>query len=189
MKSNILQKLIPGHRKTPSSTSTKSTSSNKMVHTVGIVGVNGNVGAPTAALLSAAANSGKINLIIFHRTGSTAKNLTQSKNVSFRELNFDDPAEKIESAVAGVNTFISAVAFGALPTEPNVVAALAKSKDFVTYIPSTYSTTWEAKDFEDPQLGPVLNFIHTGWNKAKELGISVTPLYIGAFENYWFEYG
>lgn len=35
----------------------------------------------------------------------------------------------------------------------------------------------------------MLNFIHTGWNQAKELGLSVTPLYIGAFENYWFEIG
>lgn len=67
--------------------------------------------------------------------------------------------------------------------------ALAKTGDLVTYIPSTYSTTWEQPDFEDEQLGPVLNFIHTGWHRAKELGLGVTPLYIGAFENYWFEIG
>nr|POF16679.1 hypothetical protein CFP56_71320 [Quercus suber] len=160
-----------------------------MVHTVGIVGVNGNVGAPTAKALAGAAEQGKIHLIIFSREGSTAKGLSPSQNVEFRTLNFDDPPEKIQAALAGVNVFISAVAFGALSTEPNVVQALAKSKDFVTYIPSTYSTTWTTKDFEDPQLGPVLNFIHSGWNKAKELGISITPLYIGAFENYWFDFG
>lgn len=160
-----------------------------MIDTVGIAGVNGNIGAPTARSLAKAADQGKINLVVFLRDGSTVKDLTLGKNAEYRTLNFDDSPEEVAAAVVGVNVFISAVAFGALSSEPNVVEALAKSKDFVTYISSAYSTTFNKKDFDDPQLGPVIKFIHTGWLKARQLGISVTPLFIGCFENYWFEFG
>lgn len=77
-----------------------------MVHTVGIAGVNGNVGAPTVKLLATAAAEGKIKLVVFHRDGSTAKDVSQGKNVEFRILNYEDPPEKIESAVAGINVFM-----------------------------------------------------------------------------------
>ena len=77
-----------------------------MVHTVGINGVNGNVGAPTAQRLVAAAAEGKINLVIFHREGSSTNGLSASKTVELRVLNFDDPPEKIEAAVKGINTFM-----------------------------------------------------------------------------------
>lgn len=160
-----------------------------MTHVVGIVGVNGNVGAPTAKSLAKVAQEGEISLVIFHREGGAPTHISAGPNVEFRTLSFEDSEEKIQAAIAGVNVFISAVGFGALPNEPRIVEALAKSKDLMAYIPSTYSTTWEPQDFEDPRLGPVLNFIHSGWNKAKELRVPVTPLYIGAFENYWFEVG
>ena len=67
--------------------------------------------------------------------------------------------------------------------------ALAKSPDFVTYIPSAYSTTYSEKDEADPQLGQVIAFVHSGWNRAKELGVGITPVYIGSFESYLFETG
>lgn len=73
--------------------------------------------------------------------------------------------------------------------EPNLVDALAKSADLVTYIPSTYSTTWNEKDATDPQLGPILKFLHSGWDRAKERGIGITAVYIGCFEKYFFEIG
>ena len=79
--------------------------------------------------------------------------------------------------------------FAGLSNEPNVVDALSKSPDFVTYMPSTYSTTWNAEDFKDPQLGPVLNFIHQGWDRAKEKNIGITAVYTGVFDIYWFEIG
>lgn len=77
-----------------------------MVHTVGIAGVNGNVGAPTAKLLAQAAEQGKIKLILLLRDGSKADGISASENVEFRTLNFDDPAEKIQEAVAGINVFM-----------------------------------------------------------------------------------
>ena len=83
----------------------------------------------------------------------------------------------------------SAVSFAALPYESKVVDALAKSPYLVTYMPSTYSTTWSAEDFQDPQLGPVLTFIHQGWDRAKEKKIGITPVYTGVFDLYWFELG
>lgn len=76
-----------------------------MVHTVGIVGVNGNVGAPTAQALTKAAEKDSIKLIIFHRPNTKLDGLG-GKNVEFRAFDFDDPSDKIEAAVKGVNVFM-----------------------------------------------------------------------------------
>ena len=81
------------------------------------------------------------------------------------------------------------MSFAALPYEHKVVDALAKSPDLITYIPSTYSTTWDAEDFQHPQLGPVLNFIHAAWERAKEKHIGITAVFTGVFDLYWFELG
>ncbi|KAK5676767.1 hypothetical protein LTS10_010531 [Elasticomyces elasticus] len=160
-----------------------------MVHTVGIVGVSGNVGAPTAKYLAQAAGEGKIKLVLFHRANSDTSAIPGGQSVELRVLEFDDSPEKIKEAVKGVNVFISAVGFGALPTEPNLVEGLALSPDLVTYIPSVYSTTWTEEDFEHPQLGQVISFLHTGWEKAKDKKIGVTPVFTGVFDLYWFAYG
>jgi len=179
-----------------------------MVHTVGVVGINGNVGAPTSKALVKAAGEGKIKVVIFHREGASLNGLSQGENVEFRVLSFEDSPDKIAEAVKGVHVFMcvsslprcdtrfianscdsSAVGFGALPTEANLVEGLSRSKDLVTYIPSTYSTTWNKQDFEDPQLGPVLKFLHGGWDKATEKGVGITPVFTGIFENYWFQIG
>jgi len=91
--------------------------------------------------------------------------------------------------VKGVNVFISAVGFGALPNEAGLVKGLALSPDIVTYIPSVYSTTWNEKDHKDPQLGPVLSFLHGGWEQANKSNIGVTPVFVGVYDLYWFVYG
>ncbi len=83
----------------------------------------------------------------------------------------------------------SAVGFGALPSEPNLVDALAQSSDLITYIPSTYSTTWTKEDDADPVLGPLLRFCHPGWERAKEKRIGITAVYTGVFDIYLFGYG
>lgn len=76
-----------------------------MVHTVGISGVNGNVGAPATKYLVQAAKEGKLNLVIFHRAGTKPSGY-DGANVSFRELSYEDSEEKILEAVKGVNTFM-----------------------------------------------------------------------------------
>ena len=81
------------------------------------------------------------------------------------------------------------MAFAGLNDEPRVVEALAKSPDFITYIPSVFSTTWEEADYKDPQAAPILTFLHQGWDKAKELGVGTTPIFTGVFDKYFFEYG
>ncbi|TKA64146.1 hypothetical protein B0A55_09295 [Friedmanniomyces simplex] len=165
-----------------------------MLHTVGIAGITGNVGAPTTKSLIQAAGEGKINLIIFHRastdlTGLSTATNKRSENVEFRVLEFADPPAKIAEVVRGVNIFISAVGFPALPSEPNLVDGLALSPDLVTYIPSVYSTTWTERDFGDPRLGAVLAFLHGGWERAREKGVGVTAVYTGVFELFWFQLG
>ncbi|GAM87624.1 hypothetical protein ANO11243_056510 [Dothideomycetidae sp. 11243] len=159
-----------------------------MVHTVAITGANGNVGGAIAKHLVKAAADGKFNLVVYHREGKQPKALA-GDNVEFRVFDLSDSPEKMASAIKGVNVFISAVGFGAVPSEPNVVQALSKSKDFVTYIPSFYSTTWDDNDEKHPQIGPIVKYMHSGWDKAKEMGVAVTPVYVGNYENYWFGIG
>lgn len=77
-----------------------------MVHTVGITGVNGNVGAAALPGLVKAAREENIKLIIFHREGSSVTGASQEKNIELRVLQFEDPAEKIEQAIKGVNVFM-----------------------------------------------------------------------------------
>lgn len=77
-----------------------------MVHTVGITGVNGNVGAAASKYLAEAAAEGKIKLVVFHREGNAPKHLSTNESVETRVLDFEDPIEKIEAAVKGVNVFM-----------------------------------------------------------------------------------
>lgn len=77
-----------------------------MVHTVGIVGINGNVGAPAVRALLKAVDSGKIKLVIFHRASSKLDGLKEGPNVEFKVLDFDGPAQALEEAVKGVNIFM-----------------------------------------------------------------------------------
>ncbi|GAM89378.1 hypothetical protein ANO11243_074150 [Dothideomycetidae sp. 11243] len=160
-----------------------------MVHTVGLTGINGNVGVPTLQYLAKGAEQGKFKLVVFHREGTAPKHVSTGPNIEFRLLDFEDPVEKLEEQVKGINTMISAIGFGAIPHEPKLVEALSKSKDLVTYIPSTYSTTWTEEDLKDPHFGPMLGFIEGGALKAKEIGVPLTTVYCGSFENYWFELG
>lgn len=66
--------------------------------------------------------------------------------------------------------------------------ALAKSTDLVTYVPSTFTTPWTAKEMADPQLGPVISFLHAGVDRATAKGVGVTLVYTGIFDIYFFEY-
>lgn len=75
------------------------------MHTVGIVGINGNIGRPTTRLLVEAAEQDKINLVIFHREGKAGE-FKQGKNVELRTIDLEGPAQQIEAAVRGVNVFV-----------------------------------------------------------------------------------
>ena len=77
-----------------------------MVHTVGIAGINGNVGAPTVKALAKAAEDGKINLIVFYREGKKPKDISEGSNIEFRVLDFEDDQEKIDAAVKGISVFM-----------------------------------------------------------------------------------
>lgn len=77
-----------------------------MSHTVAITGVNGNVGQKALPYLVKAAQEDKIKLVVFHRKSSRPKNVEAGKNIEFRALNFDDPAEELQKAVKGINVFV-----------------------------------------------------------------------------------
>lgn len=93
------------------------------------------------------------------------------------------------SSLNGSHIVRSTVAASALPHEPKLVDALANSSDLITFIPSSYSTTWSAEDFQHPQLGPVMTFLHMGWQRAKEKNLGITAVYSGMFDNYYFQLG
>ena len=78
-----------------------------MVHTVGIIGVNGNVGAPTAKALAKIAEAGKVKLVIFHRESSDLSAFQKGDNVEFCVLDMTAAPEKIGELVKGVNVFMS----------------------------------------------------------------------------------
>ncbi|KAF2163815.1 hypothetical protein M409DRAFT_57292 [Zasmidium cellare ATCC 36951] len=157
------------------------------MHTVGILGINGNLGKPTAQHLVKAAEQDKIKLVIFHREGK-AGDFKPGKNVELRVIDLDGPTDKLEEAVKGVNVFVSTVGVGGLMSEGVVMEAISKSPDFVTYMPAMYSTTWSKEDFEDPVLGPVVGSL-PGYTKPKELGIGITKVYTGIFDFTFFESG
>lgn len=77
-----------------------------MPHVVGLVGINGNVGKPTARLLVKAAEQDKIKLILFHRKDSKTGDFMPSKNVELRVLDLEDASQNIEDAIKGINVFV-----------------------------------------------------------------------------------
>ncbi|EMC91215.1 hypothetical protein BAUCODRAFT_318679 [Baudoinia panamericana UAMH 10762] len=160
-----------------------------MVHVVGLLGANGLVGGATAKLLLQSAAAGKIELVLLYRSSNPPKGVEGHSHVELREIDIEGPMTDIEKAVRGINVFISAVGFGALPHEPNLVEALSKSPDLVTYVPSVYATTRSKANEADPALGPFLKFVHAGWDRAIEKDIGITAVYTGVFDVYFFSYG
>ena len=75
------------------------------MHSVGILGINGNLGKPTAQLLVKAAEQDKIKLIIFHREGKPG-DFKPGKNVELRVIDLDRPTDKLEEVLEGVNVFV-----------------------------------------------------------------------------------
>lgn len=79
----------------------------KMVHTVGILGVTGNVGAPTVQRLIGEAKEGKIKLVIFHRASTNLSGLSiDGNNVELRTLDYEDSVENISKAVRGIHVLM-----------------------------------------------------------------------------------
>lgn len=78
-----------------------------MVHTVGLLGVNGLLGNPTAKVLAQFAREGKLNLVLLHREGKPPKDIdAQHENIELRIIDLDAPASQLEEAVKGINVFM-----------------------------------------------------------------------------------
>lgn len=78
---------------------------------------------------------------------------------------------------------------GALPNEPNLVNALAKSPDLVTFMPAMYSTTWNQQEINSEPLGTSLRMFHRSWDLANERQVGTTVVYTGVFDQYFFGFG
>lgn len=77
-----------------------------MVHTVGIAGVNGNVGVPAVKALVKAAQEGKIDLVVLHRPTTKLDHIQQGSNIEFRLLDLNGAPEDLDKAVKGINVFV-----------------------------------------------------------------------------------
>ena len=78
-----------------------------MVHTVGLIGANGNVGSPAAKKLASSAKDGKIKLVILHRAGKPPRDIAADQDtIQLRVVDLDGPAPDIEAAVQGINVFM-----------------------------------------------------------------------------------
>lgn len=73
-----------------------------MVHTVGLVGASGYIGAPTLKLLAQSAIAGKIILVVLHRPGRVPS-VAEDKNI---ELRVFDPQGDVTGAVRGINVLM-----------------------------------------------------------------------------------
>ncbi|KAF2156334.1 hypothetical protein K461DRAFT_275455 [Myriangium duriaei CBS 260.36] len=158
-----------------------------MVHVVGLLGASGLVGNPTAHKLAESAAAGEIELVLLHRPERKPKGFDGKPSVQFRVVDFDGPSTDLEKALRGIHVVVASISPEGLSVEPKLVEALAKSPDFVTYIPSLYSTTWSESDAREPGLDSILPMFHASTDKAKELGVSTTIVYTGGFDNYIFD--
>ena len=83
----------------------------------------------------------------------------------------------------------SAVGQPAIPQERNLVEALAKSPDTVTFIPSAYVNNWTDEQLADhPRMDHVHAHNSASGKRAEELGLGVTRVYAGLFAEFFFEY-
>ncbi|KAI5480111.1 hypothetical protein MNV49_001771 [Pseudohyphozyma bogoriensis] len=161
-----------------------------MVHTVGLIGANGNLGAPTLSHLVNAVRERKINHVVLYRPGSKPVSIANEPNVEFRELDLETASpDAVAAAVSGLQVLIGTLANAVMPYEPKLIQALAATPGFVTYFPSMYSTTWTSEELNDPSLGPFLALHSAGSKLAEQLGVGLTTVYTSGFEMYLFDYG
>ena len=74
-------------------------------HTIGLLGPNGKVGAPTVQALLRHEAQGTIKLVLLHRPNGPPRTKLPA-SVQVREIDLDGESKQIESAVKGIHVFM-----------------------------------------------------------------------------------
>ena len=83
----------------------------------------------------------------------------------------------------------SGLAAQSLGLQVPLVEALAKSSDIVTFIASAYGHPFRPNHFEgNPPLEGMSKMMGAGPNRATELGVAMTVVSAGLFDEYFFGY-
>lgn len=150
--------------------------------TVAVYGANGNIGAPLVKALYPRHQKGEIKLIVIHRKGSKLDNVPA--DIERRELDYATATEaQVHEALREVNILLAAT----YNTTREQDAAFAKNlstlpnKDSFRFFFSDYSVRWTPEE-EDTIIESKF-FIR---NTARDLGVKVTGIQNGLFEDFFF---
>ncbi|CAD6573784.1 MAG: hypothetical protein TREMPRED_000909 [Tremellales sp. Tagirdzhanova-0007] len=149
------------------------------MHTVGVIGHNGNLGRAALIPLLGLHDSQKIKLVIFHRPSSNLSSIPAEVEKRVLDLDSKD-STAIKSAIKGINIIISMLASSAVSTQIPLVEALAGSPDLLTFIPSEYGTHWTHDEMANPKLA-FLGMKDRVVDKARDLGVPVTIVHNAGF--------
>ncbi|KAL7423445.1 hypothetical protein Q5752_001025 [Cryptotrichosporon argae] len=146
------------------------------VNTVTLVGATGQLGSALAGALAAAADAGKIRLVVTHRAGSDVAKLPAAGER--RVLDLDGPTEAVAAALEGSDVVVSALS----DKHAALVRALPHVASLKAYVHSDFGGPWTAADIAAPTLGIADKY--AARDEAVRLGLPVVQVKSGLFEHY-----
>ncbi|TXT06120.1 hypothetical protein VHUM_03593 [Vanrija humicola] len=152
-----------------------------MAPTIAVIAPTGLLGH---AIVKALADGGKATVVALHRASSDLSKLP--KGVQTRVLDYESAsAADVHKALEGVDILV-AVSKASSDADIRFLEALASlPHKLKAYVPSDYSVAWTAGEDDDPANAIVYNKVVAA-NKAKELGVQLTPVLNGSFEPFTF---
>ncbi|WOO83967.1 uncharacterized protein LOC62_05G007484 [Vanrija pseudolonga] len=150
--------------------------------TVAVYGATGNIGAPLIKALYPRHQAGEIKLVVIHRAGSKLDNVPAE--IERRVLDYASATEaQVHDALRDVNILLAAT----YNTTREQDAAFAKAlstlpnKASFRFFFSDYSVRWTPE--EEATITESKFFIR---NTARDLGVKVTGIQNGLFEDFFF---
>ncbi|KAK8869766.1 hypothetical protein IAR55_000334 [Kwoniella newhampshirensis] len=157
-----------------------------MSPTVGFFGTTGTVGSALLPELVKANKDGKIKLVILHRESTDLSKLP--KELETRVLDLSEAGlEKNKAALKDFDVVVSSVGAPGIDSQNYIVEALVGSANLKTFIPSDFGTNWTEKELEAPGLADIKQKLAVV-SKAKSLGVPITQIRVGLFDQFFFAY-
>ncbi|KAL1406433.1 hypothetical protein Q8F55_008132 [Vanrija albida] len=150
--------------------------------TVAVYGATGNIGAPLIKALYPRHEAGEIKLIVIHRAGSKLDNVPA--DVERRVLDYASGTEaQVHEALRGVNILLAAT-YNTTREQDQAFAnhlSTLPNRDTFRFFFSDYSVRWTPE--EEATITESKFFIR---NAARKLGVKVTGIQNGLFEDFFF---
>ncbi|KAL1406660.1 hypothetical protein Q8F55_008366 [Vanrija albida] len=151
--------------------------------TVALLGATGTLGANLLTALAAAHAAGNLRLVVLHRASSDVSAVPAG--VEKRVLDPGSASEgEIHSALSGVEVLVVSTP-GTAAGEPFLRALSTLTPALTAYIPSWFTANWTAAEEVDPAKQYIVSKAALR-NKAVELGLPVTTIRNGLFEDSFF---